>query len=118
MATVLLVEDVDLQAALLRDFLTEKHRVVARGRTADEAVELARAKDPDVVVMDLRLESGHGLEASAAIKDAEPSRRVIVSTVDFGEKLKDQAKKAGADTYLTKPYSRDELLAAVDLVLS
>lgn len=116
MATVLIVEDTDLQAALLRGFLRETHSIVGRARTADEAVSLARSGEPDVVIMDLHLEEGNGIDATAAISELDADPQIIVSTVVVDEETEERAMAAGADAYLTKPYGREELLAAIERV--
>jgi two-component system chemotaxis response regulator CheY len=114
MATVLIVEDTDLQAALLRGFLRETHPVVGRARTAEEAVSLAESREPDVVIMDLHLEEGDGIDATAAISELDADPRIIVSTVAVGDGIEKRAMAAGADMYLTKPYGRGGLLAAIE----
>jgi len=118
MADVLLVEDTDIQVALLERFVAGRHEVVGTAATSTEAIELADATAPDVVLMDLALEEGSGIEATAAITDSQPTTSVIISTVGLGTDTKERAMAAGADAYLTKPYSSQELLETIDQVLS
>jgi two-component system chemotaxis response regulator CheY len=117
MASVLIVEDTDVQAALLRGFVRGTHSVVGTAQGADEAVRVALETDPDVVVMDLNLEEGNGIDATAAIKSLENSIPVIISTVHVNDEVKEQAVEAGADEYLFKPYGKRELLQAIDRVV-
>jgi two-component system chemotaxis response regulator CheY len=114
MADVLIVEDTGLQAALIKGFLSDTHTVVGTAETADQAVDLTRETDPDVVVMDLRLEEGTGVEATERIGSIRPGTAVVVSTVSVSQEIKLQVFEAGADKYLTKPYSKDELLTAIE----
>ncbi|WP_144906335.1 response regulator [Halobellus captivus] len=118
MADILLVEDIPMQTTLLRRYLRDHHSVVGTAETADEAVEIADEYSPDVVVMDLSLKRGDGISATAEITAANPSTAVIVSTVAVGDDARTQATDAGADEYLIKPYSKAELLAAIDRVLT
>lgn len=117
MARVLIVEDTDVQAALLRQFVRERHTVVGTGSSAEAGVQLVRETTPDVVVMDLNLENGNGVDATASIKARDPSIAVIISTVHVSDEMREGALEAGADEYLFKPYSQEDLLAAIDEVL-
>lgn len=114
MASVLIVEDVGLQAALIKGFLSGTHSVVGTADTAAQAVELAAETDPDAVVMDLRLTEGSGIEATREIKSTRPSTAVVISTVAVDPDTRRRAFDAGADGYLTKPYARADLLAAIE----
>jgi CheY-like chemotaxis protein len=114
MATVLIVEDTDLQGALVRGFVSDEHTVIGLARTAEEAVSVAQQRDPDAVVMDLNLEEGNGIEATRMIKAYDEDIGVVISTVNVNEEVKQRALDAGGDAYLTKPYGRDELLDVLD----
>jgi two-component system chemotaxis response regulator CheY len=117
MPAVLIVEDTDTQAALLRRYLQDQYTVVERVRTADEAVRAARETSPDIVVMDLNLAEGNGIEATKSISALDESIRIVVSTVYVDEDVQTRALDAGADAYLFKPYTRQELLSTVEDVL-
>jgi DNA-binding NarL/FixJ family response regulator len=114
MADVLIVEDAGLQAALIKGFLSGTHSVVGTASTAARAVELAAETAPDAVVMDLRLAAGDGIEATREITAARPSTAVVISTVTVDPDTRRRAFDAGADEYLTKPYTRADLLAAIE----
>jgi len=117
MAHVLIAEDVGMQATLIRRYLSGVHDVVDVVDTADEAVAAVRERDPDVVVMDLNLREGTGIEATAAIKALDRDVGVVASTVHADEDVRERALAAGADAYLIKPYERADLLAAVESIL-
>ena len=114
MAEVLIIEDAEMQAGLVSRFVNEEHSVVGWAQTAQEAVDLARETDPDVVVMDLNLEKGNGLEATASIKDYDEQIPVVISTIHVSEEIKQRVLAVGGDAYLTKPYGQDELLVELD----
>lgn len=116
MATVLIVEDTELQAALVQRFLRAEHTVVGRAQTATGAAAAAEKSNPDAVVMDLNLEDSDGIEATKKIKAYDEDIPVIISTVNVNEEVKQRALDAGGDEYLTKPYSQDDLLNALDRV--
>lgn len=114
MAEVLIVEDTGLQTALIRGFLSGAHTVVGTAGTAERAIELTRETDPDVVVMDLRLEEGTGIEATEEIKSSRPETTIIVSTVSVDQEIRQRVFEAGAEGYLNKPYTKAELLDAIE----
>jgi DNA-binding response OmpR family regulator len=117
MATVLIVEDLDLQANLLQRYLSGSHTVVGRAETAEAAIELVRTESPDVALMDLSLKEGDGVSVTEEITSIDPSISIVVSTVTIDTETEAAARRAGADAYLTKPYDRDELLRTIEQVL-
>lgn len=114
MANVLIVEDTETQAGLVKGFLSGQHTVAGWARTATEAVSLAEETDPDAVVMDLNLKEGNGIEATEMVKSYDEDISVIISTVKVNDAVKQRALDAGGDVYLTKPYGRDKLLDALN----
>lgn len=117
MADVLIAEDVGLQATLIERYLRGVHDVVDVVATADDAVAAVREREPDVVVMDLNLREGTGIEATESITALDRGVGVVVSTVYADEAMRERALDAGADAYLVKPYDRDALLAVVESAL-
>lgn len=87
--------------------------VVGEAATGREAVELARALHPDVILMDMMMPEMDGPEAIALIKKESPQARILVLT-SFGESNKvTAALQAGALGYLLKDSSPDDLLYAI-----
>jgi two-component system chemotaxis response regulator CheY len=116
MAAVIIVEDIEAQAALLRRYVRARHSVVGTVDGADRAVQLAREEAPDVVIMDLNLNEGNGLAATASIKSLDETISVIISTIHVDDEVRDQAAEAGADAYLFKPYTQEDLLDTIATV--
>jgi two-component system, OmpR family, KDP operon response regulator KdpE len=83
---------------------------VSGAETAAGALEAAALRPPDAVVLDLRLPDGSGVEVCRRLREWSQAPVVVVSAVD-DEDEKIAALDAGADDYVTKPYSVGELLA-------
>ncbi|BDZ58855.1 MULTISPECIES: response regulator [Barrientosiimonas] len=87
--------------------------VVGEAETAEQAVRLAAEQRPDVVLMDIYLPGGSGIEACAAVKASSPLSQVLMITAsDDADDLTD-AVRAGATGYLLKDVGPDELVAAI-----
>lgn len=99
----------------LRALIETEPGMVLVGEAADgaEAVEKARALDPDVVLLDLMMPRKSGIEAIGEIKQATPSARILVLTSFAEDDKVFPAIKAGAHGYLLKDASPRELLRAI-----
>jgi DNA-binding NarL/FixJ family response regulator len=75
-----------------------------------EAIEAARSRRPDVVIMDMALPGVHGIEATQAIAEASPSTRVLVLSSSDDEEQVLEAVRAGATGYLLKTAGQTEIL--------
>jgi DNA-binding NarL/FixJ family response regulator len=87
--------------------------VVAQAGTGREAVDLFAAHQPDVTLMDLRLPVLSGVEAIRAIRSEHPDSLFIVLTTYQGDEDIHRALTAGAQAYLVKGMSYDELVGAI-----
>jgi two-component system response regulator DevR len=90
--------------------------VVGEASTATEAVEVARRRRPDVVLMDVRLADGDGIEACREIRSERPATRVVMLTAYADEEAVLASVAAGAAGYVLKSSDPDRLLEAVDVV--
>ena len=88
--------------------------VVGEGASAAEAVELARRLTPDVVLMDLGLPDGSGVDATGRITGADPGVRVVVVTMHDDEGSVRRALAAGAAGYVVKDAPPAELVATIE----
>ncbi|WP_030455539.1 response regulator [Herbidospora cretacea] len=87
--------------------------VVGEAGSGDEAVVRARDLTPDVVLMDLRMPGGDGVDATSRILAGQPGVRVIVLTTYETDQDIVRAVEAGAAGYLLKDTSRADLLGAI-----
>ncbi len=91
-------------------------QVVAEAGTAAEAVEMARRYQPDLVIMDVRLPDGSGIEACREIRAEMPGIRVVILTSYPDEEAVFSAIVAGASGYLLKQVRGRDLVAALEAV--
>ena len=116
-ATILIVEDEEKIASLLRDYLEKiggyQTRWVARG---DEVIEVFEELSPDLVLLDLMLPGMNGIEVCKAIR-AKSQVPVIMVTALVEEIDRLLGLELGADDYICKPFSPREVVARVKAVL-
>ena len=120
MPAILVVDDDRRTVGLVRLYLEREGHAVRAAHDGQEALELARAAPPDLVVLDLMLPRLDGLDVCQALRGGEePLRRVpiIMLTARTTEEEKLLGLDLGADDYLTKPFSPRELVARVRAVL-
>jgi DNA-binding response OmpR family regulator len=122
--TVLVVEDDAATAGFLADNLqADGYRVFAASE-AGEALRTLEVRQPDLLLLDLGLAGGNGLEvldrlraADAAASRVDPDLPVIILTGRSSEVDRVRGFSRGADDYLCKPFSYPELVARIDAVL-
>jgi DNA-binding NarL/FixJ family response regulator len=91
--------------------------VVAEADNGEDAVAKAESLAPDVVLMDVRMPRLNGIEAARRIHDLSPSTRILMLTVSDEEDDLYEAIKAGANGYLLKEISVEEVAEAIRAVV-
>jgi len=112
---VLIVDDhavfADALATVLRT--DPELEVVGKGGSVQEAIAAAAALQPDVVLLDVHMPDGSGIDAAAAIKKARPQTQVVILTSDEDESVLRSAVQAGVTGYLSKHEPAEQVLQAV-----
>ncbi len=118
-ATILVVEDEPAIQELISAALQHAGHRVMRAYSAEEAVPLVNGTLPDVVLLDWMLPGTSGIEFARRLRGDERTRDlpVIMLTARGEEQDKVAGLEAGADDYLTKPFSPRELVARIKAVL-
>ena len=93
-------------------------QVIAQAGNGDEAVERAREVRPDVAVLDVEMPAMSGLEVTTVLRDAIPSTRILMLTRHGEYHHVQELLRAGANGYVLKQSSSDELLQAIRVVAS
>ena len=118
-ATVLVVEDEPSIQELIAASLLRAGHLVLRADTAEDAMRLVNESLPDVVLLDWMLPGMSGIQYARRLRGDERTRSlpIIMLTARSEEHDKVAGLDAGADDYLTKPFSPRELLARIKAVL-
>ena len=113
-ATVLLVDDHELiRQGLRRAFeRAEDFSVVAEAGSVAEAVALAKQHQPDVVVVDVRLPDGNGLDVARMLRDQNDDIGIVVLTMYAGDEQLFGALEAGASAFVAKDAPADDVVSA------
>jgi two-component system, NarL family, response regulator DevR len=115
---ILLVDDHEVVRVGVRALIERQPGMMVLGEagTVHEAVLQAGKLAPDVVLLDLRLPGGDGLEACRQIKAQRPDTRIIILTSFPDEEMLFEAIAAGADGYVLKQIGSDDLIRALERV--
>jgi DNA-binding NarL/FixJ family response regulator len=117
---ILLIEDHTLLRAGLRALLSQGDEFVVAGEleSARDAARAIGTLSPDLILMDLSMPGMNGIEAITEIKRRFPAVRILVLTIHRAEEYIHESLRAGADGYVLKDASHDELRLAIRSVLN
>lgn len=116
---ILIADDEPQIRRVMRAALTSAGFEVSDARNGEQVVEALRAGAVDLVLLDMNMPGAGGIETCRAIRGERPGAEIaiIMLTVRGSEKDKVMALDAGADDYVTKPFSMAELLARIRATL-
>ena len=117
---ILLVDDHTLLRAGLRALLSQDPdiEIVGEAGNGRDAINAIRIHTPDLVLMDLNMPGMNGIEAIVDIKRRYPGTRVLVLTIHKTDEYIHETLRAGADGYMLKDATHDELRVAVRSLLN
>ena len=110
--TILVAEDEDSNYELVKIVLQKRYRLI-RAHNGIEAVNLNEDEHPDLILMDIRMPEMNGLDATRIIKEINQSTPVIaLSAYAFDDNIR-EAKMAGCDEFMAKPFRVENLIEMV-----
>ena len=117
---ILIADDDAEMMEMLSVMLEAEGYEIVRAENGQEAVEFARKELPALIMLDIHMPRMDGLQACKAIKTDQVSKTipVVMLTVEGSIREIEQAISYGAETYITKPSSREEILKVVKSILS
>jgi DNA-binding NtrC family response regulator len=113
MAEILIVDDDQSVATAFERFLKHEGHECILASNADDAVRLVGERDPDLVVMDIRMPGVDGLQALQQMRSRYPDVYVVIMTAYGTSQTSIDAIRAGAFEYLKKPLDLDQLRAVI-----
>ena len=117
--TIIIADDHPMVRAGLRSMLNAPYlRVVGEASNGEEAVRMALALKPNVVLMDIRMPGMDGIQALESLKQAKSAARVIMLTTYRSTTYLLRSLSAGAAGFVLKDISQEELLAAIHAIAS
>ncbi len=94
-----------------------EYTLKATAKNGEEAINLYKEHEPDVVFLDITMPILDGIGALKGIREADPNAKVIMLSAMADKKIVDEAMELGAATFLQKPFKRDELVGVIQKVL-
>ncbi|MEE3072763.1 MAG: response regulator [Actinomycetota bacterium] len=117
MIRVVIAEDEAIIRLDLKEILeAEGYAVIGETGRGDEAIDLARMLEPDLVILDIKMPGMNGIDVAKVISD-EGLAAVILLTAFSQQDLIQEASNAGVLAYLVKPFQRSDLVPSIELAL-
>lgn len=118
---ILIVDDSDYMRRYLKRILDDDgYEIVAEATNGAWAVQMYKEHrdEVDLVMMDIVMRKANGVKATAAIKQLDEDACILMCTSVGQKKKMELAARAGADGYVTKPFSDEDIRNAIDHVVS
>ena len=116
MKKILVAEDNDSNYILMT-YILKKHYEYERARNGQEAVEMVKNGQFDLVLMDIKMPVMDGLEATKQIKEINRDLPIIAVTANAFDSDRQLAFDAGCDDFLSKPISSDVCLSTISKII-
>ncbi len=112
---VLIVDDLPETRENVRKLLQFEPdiEVIGQAGTGEQAIEMAKAHEPDIILMDINMPGVDGIGASQTISELVPRSQIVIMSVQSDSDYLRRAMLAGARDFLTKPFGGDELITAI-----
>jgi len=114
---ILVMEDDSTISGALDMVLTEAGYSIKVAETGEQALELFEDRKFDLIIADLKLPGINGMEVIRQIKERKPKMEVVVITGVGTQPIAEEAMSLGAHDFLPKPFTDDQIIAAIDEAL-
>lgn len=112
---ILIVDDSYYMRTMLKNLLGDAgYEIVGEAPNGEEAVNLAKTTNPDLVTLDVILPDTTGLEVLKSIKKESPNLKIIMVSAMGQEMVVNEALENGAMAYLVKPFNEEKVLEVVE----
>ena len=118
MARGLIVDDSKFMRRIIADIITSAgHVVEGEADNGQDGINLYEQLNPDFITMDITMGGKDGINAVKEIKSKNPAAKIIVISALNENTIKLNDQKIQADIYITKPFTKEDLLDAIDKLL-
>lgn len=115
---ILISDDAAFMRMMLKDILTKNgYEVVGEAENGLRAVDKYKELSPDLVLMDITMPEMNGIDAVKAIKQLDPSAKVIMCSAMGQQAMVVESIQAGAKDFIVKPFQADRIVEALKKVL-
>lgn len=114
MAKILIIDDSHLSRRMMRKILEEDNHQVIEAIDGYSALEVFSLENPHLVMLDLTMPGMNGFEVLKKLKAINPATKVVVATADIQTQTRSQAVEEGADGFLTKPFTPQQVKELVN----
>ena len=113
---VLVVDDSDVELSKIKKIITDAGFNVCTANNGKEAIDIAKAEQPDVIFMDILMPEMTGFEATRKLSNDSQTRSIPIIFVSSKDKETDKlwAEMQGGSGYVTKPYSREKIIEQIE----
>jgi two-component system, chemotaxis family, response regulator PixH len=120
MKKILIVEDSQSERELITLYLENNNYQVISANNAEDGMELAAKQQPDVIITDITMEGINGFEFCRLLKVYPDTEKIPIIACTARDRELDRlwGQKQGIDLYITKPYSQEELIKAIESVIN
>ncbi|MEP6684832.1 MAG: response regulator [Parafilimonas sp.] len=115
---IFIVEDEGDMCLLLNIMLQQKEIKLDHAKTIAAAQEYLERENPSIIILDNKLPDGLGIDFVSFIKKNYPSTKIVMISGDATTSAKDTALKNGADVFLEKPFTKEQLYSSVKQLLN
>lgn len=115
---ILIAEDEDFNFALIEEYFADLNVEIIRALDGEQVIDFSEKYQPiDLILMDIKMPRKDGLEATVAIKKKYPAIPIVAQTAYALEEDKAKILQAGCDGYVSKPFSKERLMQAIQVYL-
>lgn len=117
MKKILIVDDAPFVREVLQNLLTKQgYEVIGEAANGAEAIQLASALRPDLILMDIIMPETSGIEAARSIQQTHPEIPIVAMSTEESAHIVAQAIEAGCVDYVVKPFRKDDLFTTIEKV--
>lgn len=117
MAKILIVDDSGMSRRSLRRILESAGHDVVEAQDGISALELYFIDKPNLVLLDLTMSGMYGVDVLTKLREMDPAAQVIIASADIQSSTRELVEAGGAQAFIHKPFSVDQVLTAVNAVL-